>query len=174
MAWDRRRRKSIFDLFDDIISEIEETMKSIAEEFDKLIAEGAATGKGPYYYGVRITIGPDGVPRVEEFGNIRRGEVGKPVITEEIEPLVDVIEADDEVWVIAELPGVEKDKIKVKVTEDAVEIRAENGRKYYKRVELPVKVDPSTAKAKYKNGVLDIRIKKVKGEGKKEVEIKVE
>ena len=87
-----------------------------------------------------------------------------------------MIDADDEIWVVAELPGVSKDKIKVKVTENKVVIRASNGKKYYKEIELPAEVDPKTAKAKYNNGVLDIRIKK-KGAKKEEeggVEVKVE
>ncbi len=171
----RRRRRSIFDIFDDIIREMEETMRSFEEEFEKLLKEGDKEVRGPYYYGIRITIGPDGVPRVEEFGNIRRTKFGKPVLSEEIEPLVDVIDADDEIWVIAELPGISKDKIKVKATEDYVEIRAENGKKYYKKIELPAKVDPKSARAKYKNGVLDIKLKKKEEkEPKEETEVKVE
>ena len=171
----KRRKPSIFDidsLFNNMLRDIEETFKMLEEEFTRL-ATTAPGVKGPYYYGVRITIGPDGVPKVEEFGNIRKME-GKPVFSEEIEPLVDVVDADDEIWVIAELPGVEKDKIKVKVTEDTVTIRAENGKKYYKKVELPAKVDPKTAKAKYKNGVLDIRIKKVGAKQEGAVDVKVE
>ncbi|MEB3760320.1 MAG: Hsp20/alpha crystallin family protein [Desulfurococcales archaeon] len=173
MEW--RKRRSIFDIFDEIIRDIEDTMRSFEEEFERLLREGSTNIRGPYYYGVRITIGPDGVPRVEEFGNIRRTKLGKTIVSEEIEPLVDVIDADDEVWVIAELPGIPKEKIKVKATEDYVEIRAENGKKYYKKIELPVKVDPKSAVAKYKNGVLDIKLKKKeKKETKEETEIKVE
>ncbi len=181
MAW-RRRRKDVFPFsLDDLFRDIFESFKAFEEEIERLMEhlerEGAEVRTiGPYYYGVRITIGPDGVPRVEEFGNIRRAEGGRRVLSEEIEPLVDVIDADDEIWVVAELPGVSKDKIKVKVTENKVVIRASNGKKYYKEIELPAEVDPKTAKAKYNNGVLDIRIKK-KGAKKEEeggVEVKVE
>ena len=53
-------------------------------------------------------------------------------------------------------------------------IRASNSKhKYYKEVELPSEVDPKSAKANYKNGVLEIRLKKIKKE-KKGYEIKVE
>ncbi len=175
MAWWRRRR-SIFDEFEEIFEElrrIEESLMSFMEEDFRRMLESAKPGKGPIVYGVRITIGPDGVPHVEEFGNVKVTRSGKPIVREEMEPLVDVMEVDDEVWVIAELPGVPKEKIKVRVTEDKVVIRAEDGRKYYKEVELPAKVDPDTAKASYRNGVLEIRIKKkgTKEEGK---EVKVE
>ena len=181
MSWPRRRRRGIFDLFDieGLFREIEESFRQFEEEIEKLIQQASEEGRverfGPYFYGVRITVGPDGVPRIEEFGNIRRVEGGKRVLSEEIEPLVDVIDAGDEVWVVAELPGVDKDKIDIKVTDRKVRIRASNGKKYYKEVELPEEVDPKTAKAKYNNGVLDIKIKK-KGAKKEEegVSIKVE
>lgn len=174
MSWWRRRRRSLFDdIFEEMMEEFErinELMRTFMEEdIRRLMQEG---GK-PLVYGVRITIGPDGVPKIEEFGNVKVTKTGKPVVSEEMEPLVDVMEVDDEVWVIAELPGVPKEKIKVRVTEDKVYIRAEDGRKYYKVVDLPATVDPDTAKASYRNGVLEIRIKKkaAKEEGK---EVKVE
>ena len=130
---------------------------------------------GPYVYGFRIFIGPDGKPKIEEFGNVRRIS-GKPVISEEREPLVDVFEEGDEIVVIAELPGVDKDKINIKVGDNMrkLVIRAsDTNRKYYKEIELPAKVDPKSAKANYRNGVLEIKLRKVKAE-EKGFEIKVE
>ncbi len=177
MSWWRRRR-SIFDEFEDIFEElrrIEESMMSLFEEsFRRMIEEQGKGRGGPFVYGVRITIGPDGIPRVEEFGNIKMTRSGKPIIREEMEPLVDVMEVDDEVWVIAELPGVSKDKIRVRIKDNKLVIRAENGRKYYKEVELPAPVDPDTAKASYRNGVLEVRIKKKKAEEEEGKEVKVE
>lgn len=182
MAWfSRRRRRSFFDIFDELIREIEEDfarfMEEDIEELIRRAREGGAKVKGPYFYGVRITIGPDGVPRVEEFGNIKVSRSGRPIIREEIEPMVDVIEHEDEIWVVADMPGVEKDKIKIKVSPDGKKlvIRAENGKKYYKEVELPSEVDPKSAKATYKNGVLEVKLKK-KSPGKEEegYEVKVE
>ncbi|MCE4601633.1 MAG: Hsp20/alpha crystallin family protein [Desulfurococcales archaeon] len=176
MSWFRRRR-SIFDVFDEIMREFEEEIREIEEEFMKFVREGRTEVRGPYYYGVRVTIGPDGVPRVEEFGNIRR-RAGRPVITDEIEPMVDVLDYDNEVVVVAELPGVDRDKIKVKVKDNKLIIKAEkpeNKKKYYKEIELPAKVKPETAKASYKNGVLEVRIEKEKKEEEDGgVEIKVE
>ncbi|MEM2421408.1 MAG: Hsp20/alpha crystallin family protein [Acidilobaceae archaeon] len=83
-----------------------------------------------------------------------------------MEPLVDVIERDDEVWVIADVPGVSREDIDVRVTEREVTIKAYSSeRKYYKTIDLPVEVNPETAKASYRNGVLEIKIKKKKGGG---------
>ncbi|MEB2836640.1 MAG: Hsp20/alpha crystallin family protein [Desulfurococcales archaeon] len=169
-----RRRRSIFDIFDDIMREFEEEIERLEREFEELAKTSSGRVIGPYYYGVRITIGPDGVPRVEEFGNIRRTPTGRPRISDVIEPLIDVIEEDDEVLVVAELPGVDKDKIKVRATEDRVIIKAENSKKYYKEVQLPAKVDPASAKASYRNGVLEVKLKKKERKEEGGVEVKVE
>jgi HSP20 family protein len=165
---ERRRRRSIFDIFDELMREFEEEfedlMKSFSSEYGRV---------RPYVYGFRITIGPDGKPKIEEFGNVKRVGI-KPRIVEEMEPLVDVIEEDDKVKVVAEMPGVEKEKINVRATEDTLIIKGSNAnRKYYKEVKLPARVKPETAKATYRNGVLEVVIEKheKKGGG---VEVKID
>jgi len=173
MSWFRRRR-SIFDLFDELMREFEEEIRSIEEEFERFIREGGGKVRGPYYYGVRITVGPDGVPKIEEFGNLKRGKAGRPLLMEEVEPLVDVLEYDNEVIVVAELPGADKDKIKVRIKDNKLIIKAENGKKYYKEIELPTKVKPETAKASYKNGVLEVKILKEEEKKDEGLEIKVD
>ncbi len=178
MAW--RRRRGIFDLFDYLLEDIERDLRLFEEQFERLMEEAMRSGEvkveryGPYVYGFSITIGPDGRPIIREFGNVRRGIEGAKV-EEEFEPLVDVIEEDDQITVVAELPGVSKDKIKVKVSEDYIEIRASNSKKYYKRIRLPAKVNPETAKAKFNNGVLEVIVeKKEKKKKEGEVEVKIE
>ncbi len=172
------RRRSIFDLFDYLLRDIERELSVFEEELERALEEAARRGEvrverfGPYVYGFSITIGPDGRPVIREFGNVRRGLGGAEVKEQEFEPLVDVIEDDDTVTVVAELPGAQKDKIKVKVGEDYVEIKASNGRKYYKRVRLPAKVKPETAKATFNNGVLEIVIEK-KEKKKREGEVEI-
>ncbi|OYT63191.1 heat-shock protein Hsp20 [Candidatus Bathyarchaeota archaeon ex4484_205] len=93
------------------------------------------------------------------------------------EPVVDVFETDDEVVVVAEMPGVNKEDIKLNATEDTLEIRAEIKKEeeeerkgfyrmeryyggYYRSIQLPSPVIPEKAKARYKNGVLEIRLPK--------------
>ncbi len=168
--WWRRR------LFEDVFDEIFRDIEYMLEQFERQFASlpEPAPGK-PIVYGVRITIGPDGKPIVEEFGNIRK-ERGRPLITEEREPLVDVYDEKDKVTIIAELPGVDKDKIDIRVVDGKLVIKASNEkRKYYKEIELPEDVDIKTAKAKYNNGVLEIVIQKKKKEEKEEgVKIKIE
>ena len=167
-----RRRRSIEDLFEEIMREFEDLFWGIEREFLETFERGAVK---PIVYGVRITIGPDGRPVIEEFGNVRR--VGrKPIISEEREPLVEMHEEDDKVTVIAELPGVEKEDIDVRVVDHKLVIKAKGkDRKYYKEVELPEDVKPETARAQYRNGVLEIVIEREKPKREeKVVKIKIE
>jgi HSP20 family protein len=119
---------------------------------------------GPFVYGYSVKIGPDGKPKIREFGNIKpETRLGKPKIDikEKREPLVDLIKTKDEVKVLAELPGVEKRDVKLHGTEDTLTISVDTiQRKYHKEVELTTKVDPKKTKASYKNGVLEVIMKK--------------
>ncbi|RJS85739.1 Hsp20/alpha crystallin family protein [Candidatus Bathyarchaeota archaeon] len=168
--------------------EIDEEMRREFEEIsrrtpsdlirEKKLPDGRTVREwGPFVYGYSITIGPDGKPQIREFGNIKPATgPGRPRIDirEEREPLVDVMETDGEVKVIAELPGVEKKDIKLHGTETSLTISVDTPqRKYYKEVELPVKVDPKKAKSSYKNGVLEVSLPKKKEKPKGEP-IKIE
>ncbi|OYT46317.1 Hsp20/alpha crystallin family protein [Candidatus Bathyarchaeota archaeon] len=177
--WDRwfgwRRKwpffKEIEDLFREMEEMIEREFRELSERTprdlirEKVLSDGSKVREfGPFVYGYSIKIGPDGRPEIREFGNIKPGvSFGRPRvdIMEEREPLTDVITTDGEVKVIAELPGVEKKDIKLHCTEDTLTISVDvPQRKYYKKVELPVKVEPKKAKASYKNGVLEVTLKK--------------
>jgi HSP20 family protein len=133
---------------------------------------------GPFVYGYSLSVGPDGTPKVREFGNFKaETQLGKPHmdVKEEREPLTDVIDADGEVRVIVELPGVEKKDIKLSGTANKLTISvATPEHKYFKEVKLPAKVDVKKAKSTYKNGVLDVTVTKKKQEKTKSRTIKIE
>lgn len=94
-------------------------------------------------------------------------------------PRVDVVERDSEVLVRAEVPGVGKDDLDISISEDSVTIRGKSRHEEkeekgdYRRVEisrgefsrtvyLPAGVDGSKAKAKFKDGILDLTLPKLK------------
>ncbi len=104
------------------------------------------------------------------------------------EPLSDVWEKEDEVIAVIELPGVDKEDIDLNVTPKTLEVRAEKKEEkkekekgtyfeeraykgYYLTLSLPAEVDPNEVKATYKNGVLEVRMKKAKQEEKKKIKI---
>jgi HSP20 family protein len=174
--WRRRRRfwdeffstEDIDKMFEDMERFFKELMKKLseftAEDLKDMAKELERRGARTYVYGFSITIGPDGKPIIREFGNVprRRGEKEAAII-EEREPLVDVFERGDEIVVVAEMPGVEKDKVNVKVAEDGRTLiisGSDTDRRYYKEVDLPARVDPSSIKTTYKNGVLEVKLKK--------------
>jgi HSP20 family protein len=180
----------MFEDIKDVLGEMEDFM---AREFSELserapedlirertLASGAKVKEwGPFVYGYSMTIGPNGKPQIREFGNIKPGKrMGRPHldVKEKREPLADIITTDGAVQVIVELPGVTKEDINLRGTEESVIISVDTPRrKYYKKLEMPVKVDPKTAKSKYINGVLEVTMNKMEKKEESEGEqIKIE
>jgi HSP20 family protein len=177
---------------EDIDEAFKEMEKMMAKEFENLSKRAPETlireqilpdgtkmkSWGPFVYGYSVTVGPDGKPKVREFGNFKaETRLGKPHmdVKEKREPLADVIPGDGEIRVIVELPGVEKKDIKLSGTEDKLTISVDTPeRKYFKEVELPAKVETKKATSKYKNGVLDITVPKKKEEKTKSETINIE
>jgi HSP20 family protein len=132
---------------------------------------------GPYYYGYQITVGPNGKPRVREFGNIRPSARGLVEQSGVREPLVDTAldEKEHTLTITAEMPGVTKQDIRINVTEEYVSIYAEKGDKKY-RSDIPVNLllDDKSARATYANGILELKIKLREPPKPKATEVKVE
>ncbi len=171
----REMEREIERMFEKSMKEIEEMVpKDLVREY-KLPDGRVRREWGPFVYGYSLTIGPDGKPVIREFGNVRPSFTGGRIaLKEEREPLVDIMSSDDELKVIVELPGINKEDIKVTATEKTVNIRADNPeRKYSKSIELTEEVDPTTARSTYKNGILEITFKK-KGSKQEGFTIKVE
>lgn len=114
--------------------------------------------KGVYGFTINTAVG--GSPKVETFGNIKKTPEG-PKVNEEREPITDLFDENDEIVVIAEMPGIEEKDINIDLKEDILEISAINtSRTYRKEILLPVKVLKSNLSHKFTNGILEIRIKK--------------
>ncbi len=103
-------------------------------------------------------------------------------------PVVDVYETDQELVVKAELPGVKKENVEVSIRDNTLYIRGEKKEEKeekteaYHRVErvygrfervlpLPTDVKVESAKAEFKDGVLEIRIPKAEGAKERKIEI---
>jgi len=114
--------------------------------------------RGVFGFSIKTAVG--GRPIVEPFGNIKKTPKG-PKVEEEREPITDVFDEKEEVRVYAEMPGVNEEDIKLGLKEDILDISAQSGdRKYHKEVLLPTKVKAETISSSYKNGILEVRIKK--------------
>jgi len=186
--WFRKRKKHtpffgnwFFGDIEEMMKEMEEMMEREFSQFKTRIPEDLKRERklpdgttipewGPFVYGYSMTIGPDGKPKIREFGNIKPSSdlescgVKQPCldVKEEREPLVDVIDTNGEIKAIVELPGVEKENIKLRGTEDKLTISVEAPeRKYFKEIEVPAKINPKKAKTSYKNGVLEVTVPKI-------------
>ncbi|MEM3464039.1 MAG: Hsp20/alpha crystallin family protein [Candidatus Bathyarchaeia archaeon] len=78
-----------------------------------------------------------------------------------MEPLIDILEDKDEIVVVAGLAGFRREDLKVHAEHKQLILSAEAvDHKYRKSLNLPGKVVPSTMRTTYKNGVLEIRLKR--------------
>jgi len=128
--------------------------------------------KEPLVYGVNVRIGPEGKPHIEQFGNVN---VQERKISDEREPLVDVIEEKDVVRAIVELPGVPKEAIDLKTEDAKLTVHAHApGQKFKKTIDLPAEVLSESSKATFKNGILEVVLKKKHPGKSREASIKVE
>lgn len=76
--------------------------------------------------------------------------------------LIDVIEDSDDIAVFAEFAGFSKENLKISVKNQRLTLSARAlERRYHKSLNLPKRVIPETLCTTYKNGVLEIRLKKV-------------
>jgi len=144
-----RRRRTIFD-----------SIEALRKEMDKLFEEYFEASTMETFYDFE-----------------RRGLI----------PLTQVEELEDEIVVTVDLPNVRRENIKIQANEDDVKIEAsltncyrlERWSPFCSRLEfesfrkviaLPVPVDPSKARAKFRDGILQVRLpKKIAG-----IEITVE
>jgi HSP20 family protein len=182
--------------FDDVFRGFEQMQREMDKELEDmkknppkdLVREyetpegGKVQEVGPLVYGYSMTIGPDGRPKVREFGNIKRPSgfgfgIGpsRAQIAGEMEPMIDVVTTDKEVKVTVEMPGVSKDRIKINAYDSTVEVNSDDPqRKYHKTIDLPLEADVETAKSKYNNGILEITFDKKKESRPKGKQIKID
>jgi len=121
-------------------------------------------------------------PFSDLFDDLLKGFLVRPVGFEVEEPLrrvrIDVAEQNGDYKVLAELPGVKKDDIKVSIDGDQVSITAESrtereakkdervlhSERYFGRVSrafrLGQEIDEARASAKYSDGVLELTLPK--------------
>jgi len=178
-----RKRKNPFDFIDDkefekIFDEMQKMFENInfKELMEDMIRDGIDPNKR-FIHGFSVNLGPDGKPRIQEFGNRpKRTPTGDSMISEEREPLTDIIEGNTDVAITVEIPGVEKENIDLNVTEETLEIKVDAPqRKYRKVVDLPCGVKPKSTKATYKNGILDVVLeKKDKKKGESGYKVSIE
>lgn len=163
-------------MFDDEFDRIFKRMSSSFFDIDDVFEEFKRNNSnfGPFCYGYTMTVGPNGKPIVKEYGNVKPGLLPS---SDTREPIVDTIVDEKEklVKLVAEMPGVEKADVKILVQDKSVDISAEHDiKKYHVRVPIKYKVDENSAKASYKNGILELVFKLIEDEKPKGKKVEVE
>ncbi len=109
----------------------------------------------------------------------------------ELSPTIDIFEEGNDVVVKAELPGMKKEDIDVKLTDNTIAISGEKKKeekvekKDFYRLErsygsfarvftLPTEVQTDKVKAQFKDGILEIRVPKTEEAQKKEKKVLIE
>ena len=135
------------DIWDDMFGDIH-------KEFEKMMD---IFGKSDFrMHGFTSYTGPDGIPRVHEFGTEMDAGVPADGVRE---PLTDVCVDGNLIRIVVELPGVKKEDIQLEGTETSMTVSVETEtRKFRKTVPLPSAVDQDSAKAEYNNGILEVTV----------------
>ena len=126
----------------------------------------------------------------ETFGRATKSE-GEELARGVWSPAVDIYETDENIVMKAELPGIDKKDVSIEVKDNMLVLKGE--RKFEKEIKeenyhrmeraygsfqrtftLPNVVDKDRVSAKYKDGVLEITLPKIKEAKPKQVKVEVE
>ena len=142
-------------------------LKALSQQYHQVVGE------------IKNVMKEEGVPTVDEnTGEITMKKFDDISETTPTSADINIAEAEKEITVKMDLPGVRKDTIKVLIQDNKFlkisgerESASRHGR-FEKRVELPAAVQDKGTEARYENGVLTVKILKAQ-EAKKEVMVPV-
>lgn len=163
MVGTRKRKDFVEDFGSELFDNLEEMIEALLEDMGESV---------PFVYGFSIIRRPGEDPELREFGNVECSEDEENLFPSETrDPLIDIFESEELVHVLAELPEVEKEDLLLHATAQNLEIRILGASEYSQDIELPVCVDPKSAKASYKNGVLEVTFRRCAEENPVKIEI---
>jgi HSP20 family protein len=127
---------------------------------------------------------------IHAFGRPSNGDhADEPFAHSEWRPAVNIAEAEDGYWIVAEMPGVRKEDVAVTVEKGTLTVSGERkfdeAAKKWQRIEcgygcfsrsftLPQYADAAQVKAEFKDGLLHIHVPKSEAARPKQIEIKVD
>jgi len=89
----------------------------------------------------------------------------------EPKPLIDIFQENKYITIVAEIAGFNKETLKIHVKDQKLTLSAKSKeRRYYKSLNLPKVVIPDVMYTKFKNGVLEIKLKKAEAAINKEAD----
>lgn len=100
---------------------------------------------------------------VEPFGNMQTNAAGQAVVSDIIEPRTEVLPEGDFIIISAEMPGIGSEDVRLAISGSTLTINAERGRrKFRKELTLPADANAETMSFSCKDGLLEVRMAKVK------------
>jgi HSP20 family protein len=114
---------------------------------------GGQEGRMVFGYAVRTLDGA-----VQAFGHVPQPKQEGMHVPEARQPIVDVFEEADAILVVAEVPGLDPEKLTLSVEDGALRIEGEGAVRYRHRVPLPGPVDAAAMTKACRNGILDVRL----------------
>ncbi|MBI5419303.1 MAG: Hsp20/alpha crystallin family protein [Deltaproteobacteria bacterium] len=145
------------------LADLVEKLGELAEKGEELSKAGEIQGKkgvkGVYGFTVKVGLGDQGI-KVEPFGNVRTDKrTGQAEVQEIREPMADVFEEKGFVLVVAEMPGIGAQDVRIDLRDDVLAIAAERGdKKYRKEILLPGNFSPDKMTVACNNGVVEIKL----------------
>ncbi|MBI2833983.1 MAG: Hsp20/alpha crystallin family protein [Acidobacteria bacterium] len=148
-----------------------EQVSDLAEKAEQAGGEVTETGefgvgsekpvRAVYGFTVKVGLGEKGL-KVEPFGNVRKDEHSGQVVVRPIrEPMSDVFDEPDHILIVAEVPGIMQEDVRLELHEDILTLAAERGdTRYRKEVLLPRSVSPDKMSFSCRNGILNVKLPK--------------
>jgi HSP20 family molecular chaperone IbpA len=132
---------------------------------DALSKMTTLTPGAPITYSINIRVGENGVPSAMQPPADGRN-AQRSLRSEARDPMIEVVERDGSITVIAEVTGIDRNALRVRATPRTLEVCSTGNGKAVDRISvinLPKETDPASATARYRNGVLEITVDKGKG-----------
>jgi HSP20 family protein len=153
----KKRKDFVEDFGSELFDNLEEMIEALLDEMGE---------SAPFIYGFSIIHRPGEDPEIRELGNnnqennLPQEEDFIPQNTKK--PLIDVFEDEETVHILAELPDAKKEDIHLRVATQSLEIKVSGSDSFNfsEEIELPKRVDKNSAKATYKNGVLEVTLRR--------------
>ena len=173
----KKRKNSAFELGGfpfPIDSKLDEALRRVVSEVLSSIPQEPGV---PITYSINIRVDENGVPAAMQPAAGKATEAATQAASQPADarnPMVEVIEREKSVTVIAEVLGADKRSLRVRAAPTRLEIRTKGKDLQVGTVNaiaLPAEVDASSAKARFANGVLEVILAKGKGPAARTVKV---
>jgi HSP20 family protein len=117
---------------------------------------------GKYLYGLKINIEPIDKPYFCKYFHKKFGNYNRQLVSyNDYIKIHDILEGKKKLYITAEIQNVDRKDINLNLSEETVEITVDNHiMKYNKLIDLPSKILPKEVAYTFKNGIMDITLKK--------------